>query len=243
LYDDKLAGKAFPKAFCIARAMELMSPLFESERQTTNTPFYTQFCKKQLDFEVGGEFLPRAGRPANANIYFRSLVSLYYDDYKIYGDKITSTQTETGRSELRHASSLFAQLYGISQNRETFLQSSAQFTRSPQCKAELYGFVNDSFRAEFFTTFIQPMLDYQEQHAVRVNMLLMKMFQVTPDPPYRVLFSPLIHTGGKEQINAFGREAHDLLLDYYLHSEAYYIRAVIQLERATLDPQILQILT
>jgi hypothetical protein len=44
-------------------------------------------------------------------------------------------------------------------------------------------------------------------------------------------FSKELTTGGLSSVNAFGREASRLLLEYYKKSEAYYISGVLLLER------------
>jgi hypothetical protein len=242
LYDDKFAGKEFPKAFCTARAMQLMTPLFPSELPYPNAPFQTQFCRRSFDFETSGEYLPRAGKTPSANIYYRSLVSLYYDDYQVRGDQISALQSAEGKAELQQASKKIASLYSIPTNQETFLESQVQFKAFRTCTNDsMYRFVDPSYRVEFFQKFIQPMLDFQEQHSKRVDAMLMKMFQVkqTPGSLPMILFSPLLKVGGKAQLHAFCQEARRMLLDYYLRSDAMFIQAVIQLEKVASNPLIL----
>jgi hypothetical protein len=241
LYDDKFNGKGFPKAFCTARAMQLMAPLFVSETYSTNGIFYSQICSKTFDFETSGDFLPRFNRSPGATPYFRSLISLYYDEYQVVGDKITPVKTESGRSDLRKASSLVARLYNVKTSPEEFLESQKQIPKFVGCENEqLFRFVNEDFRSQFFQQFIKPMLDFQEQHSQRVNKFLMSMFEVQDSATPLIRFAPSIKQGGKQQINQFGSDARHLLLEYYLRSEAMFISAVIQLERFLKDPTILQ---
>jgi len=76
------------------------------------------------------------------------------------------------------------------------------------------------------------MLDFQASHTVAVNKLLMKMFIIETAkgkdtaPEVRLRLQPAIKAAGKDGINAIGREAQDLLLNYYLKSEAFYIRGI-----------------
>jgi hypothetical protein len=180
--------------------------------------------------------MPRPGRQPKANIYLRSLVSLYYDDYQFKGDQVLFTQTESGRSELRDASKKLAALYDIKQNQETFIESSFEFKPFPLCSKHpnaLLEFRDDNLRRQIQNDVIRPMLQFQEAHTAKVNSLLKEMFDVKVDKQGRptMRFSNTLRTGGRQAVNEFGRKAHDLLLDYYLKSEAYFIKGVLLLER------------
>lgn len=236
LYEDRMAGKEFPKAYCIGRAMVLMMPIFDSELLDKNQKFYSQVCKREFDFETIADAMPRPGRQPKANIYLRSLVSLYYDDYQFKGDQVTFTQTESGRSELREASKKLAALYDIKTNPETFIESSTEFKPFPLCgknQNALLEFRDDNLRRQMQNEVILPMLQFQQAHTVKVNALLKQMFEVKVDKGGKptMKFSSALRTGGRQSVNEFGRKAHDLLLDYYLKSEAYFIKGVLLLER------------
>jgi hypothetical protein len=236
LYEDRAAGKEFPKAYCIARAMTLMMPIFNSELLDKNQKFYSQACKREFDFETIADAMPRPGRQPKANIYLRSLVSLYYDDYQFKGDQVTFTQTESGRSELRDASKKLAALYDIKQNPETFIESTSEFKAFPLCSKfpnALLEFRDDTLRRQMQNDVIRPMLQFQEEHTRAVNTLLKRMFEVKIDRQGKptMKFTNVLRSGGREAVNNFGREAHDLLLNYYLKSEAYFIKGVLLLER------------
>jgi hypothetical protein len=236
LYEDRVAGKEFPKAYCIGRAMVLMMPIFDSELLDRNQKFYSQVCKREFDFETIADAMPRPGRQPKANIYLKSLVSLYYDDYQFKGDQVTFTQTESGRSELRDASKKLAALYDIKTNPETFIESSTEFKPFPLCSKfqnALLEFRDDTLRRQIQNEVILPMLQFQEAHTAKVNALLKQMFEVKLDAQKKptMKFSSALRSGGRVAVNEFGRKAHDLLLDYYLKSEAYFIKGVLLLER------------
>lgn len=236
LYEDRSAGKEFPKAYCIARAMTLLMPIFNSELLDKNQKFYSQACKREFDFETVADAMPRPGRQPKANIYLRSLVSLYYDDYQFKGDQVTFTQTESGRSELREASKKLAALYDIKQNPETFIESTSEFKTFPLCSKfpnALLEFRDDNLRRQMQNEVIRPMLQFQEEHTKQVNILLKRMFEVKVDKQGKptMKFTSELRSGGREAVNKFGRDAHDLLLNYYLKSEAYFIKGVLLLEK------------
>ena len=231
----------FPKAYCIARAMTLLLPLFDSERTDKNQPFYSQICRRTFDFEGTQELMPRTGRHPKMNLYFKSLVALYYDDFTVSGGQVIPSQTETGRSELRDASALLAKLHRVppSASGENFIESTQPFRGPALCGGSttqpgpsmLLRIKEDNFKRQIQNEIIKPMLDFQTQHAARVNALLKEMIQLTPGGAREFKFSPAITKGGRTAINDFGKRARAMLLDYYLKSEAYYIKGVVMLEQ------------
>ena len=50
-------------------------------------------------------------------------------------------------------------------------------------------------------------------------------------PQVKLRLQPSVKQGGKDGINVIGSEAHDLLLNYYLKSEAFYIRGIYMFEQ------------
>jgi len=235
LYEDRYVGKEFPKAYCTARAMILMTPLFESERVVKTMPYYSQICKKTYDFEATNlDAMPRAGKQPKANVYFNSLVSLYYDDYEVRNGEVFFKQTESGRSELRAASAKIAQLYDIQTNPESFLESNTPFKNFKMCdgKDVLLQFREDpngmKLRQLLTNEVITPMLKFQDTHTAQVNALFKKMFDIAVDKEGRptMAFTAPLKKGGRQVLNEFGRQARNLLLQYYTVSEAYYIKGV-----------------
>ncbi len=243
LYDGRQQGKEFPKAYCIGRAMQLLKPIFPDEKPAKD-PYFSQICSAQLDFETQGEYLPKPGKTPRANIYFRSLVALYYDDFELQQNKVFFTKTETGNSELADASEKFADLFQVTRDKKGFLESQQQFRGSMLCgkgasaQGGLIPIWKDSVVRELQNKVIGPMLDLQAAHSKRVNEFLKKLFTITMDKSGKIedlKLSKAIKTGGRPTINQLGREAHDILLDYYLKAEAFYTEGVLHLERSQAD--------
>jgi hypothetical protein len=243
--DTAEKGSEFPKAYCVARAMTLLNPLFSSELLDQRQPYFSQVCRSKFDFETT-EYMPRPGKSARANMYLKSFVSLYYDDYKYNRStgKIELTQSEPSAAELRKASVQFARMYNIQGDQEGFLspddgkKSAVNFTGYPLCAKgdKLLRLKTDNVGKELFASIqsqcIKPMLEFQESHTIAVNKLLMKMFIIETTklknkaPEVKLRLQPAIKVAGRDGINAIGKEAHDLLLNYYLKSEAFYIRGI-----------------
>lgn len=244
LYEDRLSGKGFPKAYCVARAMTLLKPIFDSEHFDPRLKQYTsQVCKKTLDFEpAGSDTMPRAGKQPKANIYFRSLVSLYYDNYEVRSNgEVVFSQTAEARAKLQSLSKQFAQLFNVTTKPEEFLESGTAFTESKVlCGGQDVELLikDDKLRQQLLNESVLPLLKFQEQHTAKVNELLKKMFSVTVDKQGRasLAFSKNLKAG-RAAVNQFGAMARDLLIDYYLRSEVYYTKGILILEK---NPQGIQ---
>ena len=236
--DTSKGGRQFPKAYCIARAMMLLKPLFANELPSKGHPYMSQICKKKFDFEDGMEdYMPRGGTSPSSNVYLRSLVALYYDDYKYIPStkKMELTQTESGKSELRALSTEFAQLYIVQmQDPGNFLMGNTTFRDSTLCGNKTADIQVGSNKdgaellKELTTQVIKPMLAFQENHTKAVNNLLKQMFKIekAKDGQVRLRITDAIKSRGKDGLNDFGRKAHKLLREYYRKSEAYYVKGV-----------------
>jgi len=230
IYEDHKKGAPFPKAYCIARAMTLMNPLFPTEVAPGGS-YYSQICKSTFDFETpGADYMPRGGRQPKANIYLRSLVSLYFDDYAIKGNDIEFTQTALGHSQLREGSARLAKLYNITTNPESFIESTQQFKSFSMCgKDIMLQFKDERIRKKIFDEVIMKMIKLQEEHTKRVNILLNRMFKIKIDPrdgKPTMQFGDELKVAGKQSINKFCEEVRNVLLNYYLASEYLYIYGV-----------------
>jgi hypothetical protein len=237
LYEERQAGKGFPKAYCVARALTLLKPIFDSEVFDPKYPFFTsQVCRRKLDFEAqSGEQMPRARKQPKANVYFRSLTSLYYDTYEVLGNgEVVFSQTPEGKDDLKKVSTLFAQLFNISSRPEEFLESSTEFTDSKVlCGGKDVGILikDPKLRIELMEKCIKPMLDFQQKHTVEVNKLLQAMFIVRKDKfGESIAFSKELQMG-RQGVNKFGKLARDLLARYYQMSEILYTQGVRLMER------------
>ena len=230
IYDDQRKGGPFPKAYCIARAMTLMTPIFPSE-VGPGGPYYSQICKSTYDFETkDANYMPRAGKQPKANIYLRSLVSLYYDDYTVRGGEVEFTQSEAARSKLRQGSTLLARLYNITTSPETFIDSTTPFKQFPMCSRDtLLQFRDEKFRQALYNTVIMKMIQFQETHTINVNNLLNRMFKIMMDPrdgKPTMKFGDELKVAGRQSVNKFCDEVRSVLLNYYLVSEGYYIQGI-----------------
>ena len=231
------APKSFPKAYCIARAMTLLNPIFESERRDK---FRSQICSGFLDFETE-RFMPQPGNRPSENKYFKSLYALYYDDFEVSGGKIISKQTESGRTELIQASRDMAVLFGFNPSDNFFESAQVIQPRSKICPSRaqaglqanqtiLLDIESEPFRRRLQGEIITPMITFQKQHAVKVNALLSTMIKVTPKGEFT--FTSAAVQGGRKALDEFGKKARELLRQYYIKSEILYKSGIEMFEKA-----------
>jgi hypothetical protein len=226
--DQKIGD--FPKAYCIARAMTLLNPIFEQER--LNQPYRSHICNKSLTDEYL-RYMPRAGSYANANIYLRSLVALSYENYEYSNQQINLVQSAESRTLLQETSKRIARLYRIGGNEsqtKEFLTTRVAFRDFELCgKADTnIQFLNDNFRKKFQKEYVMPMLAFQDEHNKKAEELLKQMFEFEQG---QMRFSKEIVKGGLKSINELAHQAFKLLVGYYLKSEAYFINGVLAIEQ------------
>lgn len=226
----------FPKAYAVGRAMQLLSPIFESEK-VSSQPYSSLICTKNLDFESSASpWMPREDASVRANIYYRSLVALYYDNYQIRGNELTFIKTETGNTDLRVASALIGNLYGLSgREAENYLEGNMRFRKLTSCSVDTRITITlASFARDLQNKVIKPLLDLQQAQNRKVEAILKKMFVVKYDKdkktPMRLEWVPSYLKGGNDSVNKIAKEARDLLVDYYKKAEAYYILGVQMFE-------------
>jgi hypothetical protein len=219
----------FPKAYCIARAMTLLNPIFD---KGSNTSFRSHVCNKSLTDDYI-RYMPHGGSYASANLYLRSLVALSYENYEFSNQQINLVQSAQSKAILEDASRRLASLYnigGTDEQKKEFLTSRVAFKDFSLCGKNdaTIQFINDEFRKEFRNKIVMPMLKYQSEHNEKAILLLKKMFEFEEG---RLKFSREIVKGGLKVINEIAHEAFKLLINYYLSSEAYYNRGEIILLR------------
>lgn len=219
IFEKRSKGlKKFPVAYAIGRLRTLIDPMGEAYR--------THICEptsQKLYFE-DDRLLPKPGDVLGTNVYMRSLISLYYDNYQIDGSgKVFFTQSDAAKSDMAYASMMFAGLNGVLESdprSHSFLEKGAMKDHRACINAggRTLTIRNDAAKIIIETVF-KPMLALQAAHTQKVNVLLSKMFRIVTEGGVKKV---ILNTKGIEGVNAFGKEARSLLLEYYLGAEALY---------------------
>jgi hypothetical protein len=238
-----IKDKTFPKAYAIGRAMMLLNPTLPQEA-TKYTQFSSDICRDRssaLNFETRAPSMPVPGSMTQANVYFRSLVALYYDAYSVndQGGMIL-TQTPPGYLALNQASDLMGKMFHLdSAKQASFLISSHQIPFPPVCKSGTQNIPSkielrpptDKAKQKDYATLISKLrgkiselIALQDSHNKQVTKLLESMFGSLKAK--KIALNPAIYKGGIPKVNELARVARSLLLNYYLKAEAIYTEGV-----------------
>jgi hypothetical protein len=236
-----------PKAYLVARAMTLMDPIFPYEQEGRAVLSHVCNTDKMVDDTTRREYaMPGPGSSPKTNIYLRSFVALFYtaelestDTSSRSAERIRMRKTPELEAELKGASELMAKLYNIRDKRDTFLESDQPFTAyggrlCGENKTKNYPF--EYRHAELIERMqkvvIAPMLEYQRQHNKAVTDILKKMFVKVGDSlKLSAELEADLNTETDRNLQLYCAAIRNLLLNYYLKAEAFFIMGVLLLEK------------
>ena len=237
-----------PKAYLVARAMTLMDPIFPYEQQQRTTVL-CHVCNtdKMVDDTTRREYaMPGPGSSPKTNIYLRSFVALFYnaelesmETLSRSAERIRMRKTPELEAELKVASELMAKLYNIRDNRDTFLESDKAFTAyggrlcgDNKTKSSPFEYRHPELIQKMQEVVIAPMLEYQRQHNVAVTDILKRMFVKTGDSlKLSAELEADLNSETDRNLQAYCATIRNLLLNYYLKAEAFFIMGVLLLEK------------
>ena len=237
-----------PKAYLVARAMTLMDPIFPYEQQEARA-ILCHVCNtdKMVDDTTRREYaMPGPGSSPRTNIYLRSFVALFYtaeleatDTSTRSAERIRMRKTPQMEAELKGASELMAKLYNIRENRETFLESDKAFTAyggrlcgDNKTKSYPFEYRHAELIQRMQEVVIVPMLEYQRQHNKAVTEILKRMFVKVGDSlKLSADLEADLNTETDRNLQEYCAAIRNLLLNYYLKAEAFFIMGVLLLEK------------
>ena len=237
-----------PKAYLVARAMTLMDPIFPYEQQD-GRPILSHVCNtdKMVDDTTRREYaMPGPGSSPKTNIYLRSFVALFYtaelesaETSTRSAERIRMRKTPEMEAELKGASELMAKLYNIRDKRDTFLESEQPFTAyggrlcgDNKTKSYPFEYRNAELIQKMQEVVIAPMLEYQRQHNKAVTDILKRMFVKTGDSlKLSAELEADLNTETDRNLQVYCAAIRNLLLNYYLKAEAFFIMGVLLLEK------------
>jgi hypothetical protein len=237
-----------PKAYLVARAMTLMDPIFPYEQQEARA-ILCHVCNtdKMVDDTTRREYAMHGpGSSPRTNIYLRSFVALFYtaeleatDTSTRSAERIRMRKTPQMEAELKGASELMAKLYNIRENRETFLESDKAFTAyggrlcgDNKTKSYPFEYRHAELIQRMQEVVIVPMLEYQRQHNKAVTEILKRMFVKVGDSlKLSADLEADLNTETDRNLQEYCAAIRNLLLNYYLKAEAFFIMGVLLLEK------------
>lgn len=246
LLDEKVS----PKAYAIGRAMLLLNPAHPAEQLPT-TQFSSDVCRPNRtppEFDLRLKAMPLPQSQSRGNLYFQSLVSLYYDSFKIQSDgRLIIEQTPPGREALIQASldlGLMFYVAGGQAEQVKFLYDAKVIQFPPNLcpqNGALLVFSKDpkynAARSELVANLrkiTSTLFAHQDKYNAAAIQVLKKLFYDTKEKEFRIRAE--VYKGGIPAMNKIADEARRLLLDYYRKSEAYYtlgVQAIVNARQKT----------
>jgi hypothetical protein len=228
------ALKTPPKAYCVARALQLLSPesIFYSR---DGSAARTQICDTSFTL-LGKGSLPKPNEAITTSASIMSLYLLFYDTL----DKATPIISQQTLPKYREFVKMMRAVY---QEETTATNTTVGMTnikniRNPLCTGKSGAHtLTDQDAINSLRSSAAALLSKQLKHTEKVMNILKKLFVITPTKP--ILLHPAVETGGMAAIEAIAAEARDLLVDYYSSCEITYRDAVQDLkERVEKNPAL-----
>ena len=227
-----------PKAYCVARAIQLLSP--DSIFYSNKTVARTQICDPKFSL-LGKGSLPKMGEALTTSPSIMSLNLLFFDKLS---ESVPIISEELKRS--KYADFVKAMQAVYEEKIETVNNTDPKLITvknklNPVCLTRSGSItVTDPNAINSLRSAAANLLSKQLQHVNKAINILKKLFVITPTAP--IYLQPLIETGGIDAIERVAAEARDLLIDYYSSCEVTYRDAVQDLkERADKNSTILKI--
>jgi len=227
------ALKTPPKAYCVARALQLLSP--ESIFYGSTSSARTQICDTSFTL-LGRGSLPKSGSQITTSASIMSLYLLFFDTLDKAVPKI-SAETRPKYEEFVKTMRAVYQEDTIARNTNLNMTKITN-TLNPLCGAKRGALtLSDQDAISSLRSSAAALLSKQLKHTEKVMNILKKLFVITPTKP--ILLHPAVETGGMAAIEAIAAEARDLLVDYYSSCEITYRDAVQDLkERIEKNPAL-----
>jgi hypothetical protein len=233
---DALAQPVPVKAYCVARAMQLLSPqsMYETRR---GVPASTQICDKGFSL-LGKGSLPKSGSSITTSSSIMSLNLLFYD-FLENTTPIISKETRPKYEEFVKTMRAVYQEETEKKNTNIDMNKITNAMNPSLCKNEGKMYLEDDEAIASLRLSIAKLLATQMEHTSKVMAILKKLFIITPSKPF--LLQPAIEKGGIEAVEAVAAEARELLINYYSRCEITYREAVQDLkERVEANPRIIK---
>ena len=229
------ALKAPPKAYCVARALQLLSPesIFYSSNGST---VRTQICDTGFTL-LGKGSLPKSGNGITTSASIMSLYVLFFDTLDKAVPKISAETRPKYEEFVKTMGAVYEEKSVVNTGKTNMTK--IKNARNPLCSDKTKALaLSDSTAINNLRSSAATLLSKQLQHTEKVMNILKKLFVITPTRP--ILLHPDVEKGGMAAIERIAAEARDLLIDYYSSCEITYRDAVQDLkERIDTNPSLL----
>jgi hypothetical protein len=231
---DALAQPIPVKAYCVARAIQLLSPqtIYNSRKGVTAR---THICDPDFSL-LGKGSLPKSGTSITTSSSIMSLNLLFYDALDNSAPIISKSTLPKYETFVKTMRAVY-QEEAEAKNTNIDMNKITNAMNPTLCKARGKLYLKDEAAVAELRASVERLLAAQLEHTGKVMAILKKLFIITPSKPF--LLQPAIETGGIEAVEQVAAEARELLIDYYSKCEVTYREAVQDLkERLDTDPNL-----
>ena len=216
-----------PKAYCVARALQLLSPesIFYSNRDLART----QVCDPTFSL-LGKGSLPKSKESITGSASILSLYVLFFDSLEKSAPKISEKVRPSYDEFVKTMGAIYQDETKIRTNRSE-MESIKNIPNIALCQGKqgpLY--ISDKDVVMRLRGSASNLLSKQLQHTSKVINLLKKLFIISPTKP--ILLHPSIEKGGMNAVELIATEARELLIEYYSGCEVEYREAVQTLKES-----------
>ena len=221
---EGLKFKPAIKAYCVARAVQLISPTAYQHQNATEAKTYVcDSSFKLLNKSTLPSSLPAAKQSIATSYGIRSLDKLFYNKFdntspgiskKVQGEygifKQGMQALYEGKKNLGDPKIAVQNIKNLS-NAELCIKDAPLVTRDPDVISGLRGKA-------------QALMNIQNTHYEKAMNILRKLFVISDTKP--ILLQPAIEAGGLDAVEQVAKEARELLIEYYTDCELEYRRGV-----------------
>lgn len=210
------------KAYCVARAVQLMSPDALKNNQATKAR--TQVCDNNFNL-LGRGSLPLTSSSITTSTSLLALNRLFFDMFKNSAPSISKQVQAKHDKFLRDMRAVYqeeAQLRNEPVSKMENIKNEINKDLCSKKKGVLY--TEDIDVISGLRNKANQLLAKQLQHSQKAMNVLRKLFVINGTQP--IILQPSVEEGGMDRIEEIADEARNLLIEYYTECEVLYREGV-----------------
>jgi hypothetical protein len=210
------------KAYCVARALQLMSPEALKNRDATRAR--TQVCDSNFNL-LGKGSLPIASDSITTSTSLLALNRLFFDMFKNSAPSISKEVQGKHDKFLRNMRAVYQEETTLRNEPVDKMETIKNEVNKELCsKKRGVLYTEDPDVISVLRSKANQLLTKQLQHSEKAMGILKKLFIINGSQP--ILLQPAVEEGGIDTIELIADEARTLLIEYYTECEVLYREGV-----------------
>jgi len=210
------------KAYCVARALQLMSPEALKNRDATRAR--TQVCDSNFNL-LGKGSLPIASDSITTSRSLLALNRLFFDMFKNSAPSISKEVQGKHDKFLRNMRAVYQEETTLRNEPVDKMETIKNEVNKELCsKKRGVLYTEDPDVISVLRSKANQLLTKQLQHSEKAMGILKKLFIINGSQP--ILLQPAVEEGGIDTIELIADEARTLLIEYYTECEVLYREGV-----------------